>query len=112
MHAAVGSAVGGLTLVTIGVAIAYVARGRGRLWVLPTAVVLFLAEGLQIHFGYARVLAVHIPLGVAVVVAAVLLAIWAWTPSAALPRGKRTWHPGCRAGGSSGCWAARPPSPG
>lgn len=86
IHGLVGSIVGFLTIGTIGVAIAYVAGGRGRLWVLPVAVVLFLVEGYQIGIGYSRTLQIHIPLGVAIVVASVLLAIWAWSPSAAQPR--------------------------
>jgi hypothetical protein len=39
--------------------------------------------------GYSRQLELHIPLGVAIAVAAALLAAWVWTPSAARPRGKR-----------------------
>lgn len=89
MHATVADVVGFLTLGTIAVAIGYVTGGRGRIWVLPVAVVLFLAEGLQIFLGYARMLQFHIPLGVTIVVAAVLLAIWAWLPSAARARGGR-----------------------
>ncbi|MDT7650182.1 MAG: hypothetical protein QOI36_1588, partial [Pseudonocardiales bacterium] len=40
----------------------------------------------QIAAGYTRQLELHIPLGVAIVVTSVLLAIWVWSPSAALPR--------------------------
>jgi hypothetical protein len=68
-------------------ALAYVVGGRGQLWVLPVTVLLFLAEGFQIGMGYSRQLQVHVPLGVAIVVTAVLLAAWVWTPSAARPRG-------------------------
>lgn len=90
IHGLVGSIVGFLTIGTIAVAIAYVTGGRGRLWVLPVAVVLFLVEGFQIGIGYARTLQVHIPLGVAIVVTSVLFAIWAWSPSATRPRRSRT----------------------
>ncbi|MBN9108432.1 MAG: hypothetical protein J0I34_06590 [Pseudonocardia sp.] len=90
IHGLVGSIVGLLTIGTIAVAIAYVTGGRGRLWVLPVAVVLFLVEGFQIGIGYARTLQVHIPLGVAIVVTSVLLAIWAWSPSATRPRRSRS----------------------
>ncbi|MFB9744993.1 hypothetical protein ACFFOU_28095 [Pseudonocardia sulfidoxydans] len=89
VHGIAGSAVAMLTLVAIGVAIAYVAAGRGRLWVLPVAVVLFLVEGFQIGVGYAHELQLHIPVGVAIVVVSVLLAVWAWLPSAASPRRSR-----------------------
>ncbi|ODU00039.1 MAG: hypothetical protein ABS81_24575 [Pseudonocardia sp. SCN 72-86] len=90
IHGLVGSIVGILTIGTIGVAIAYVTGGRGRLWVLPVAVVLFLVEGYQIGIGYSRTLQVHIPLGVAIVVTSVLLAVWAWSPSAAVARRGRS----------------------
>jgi hypothetical protein len=70
-------------------ALAYVVGGRGQLWVLPGTVLLFLAEGFQIGMGYSRQLQVHVPLGVAIVVTAVLLAAWVWTPSAARPRATR-----------------------
>lgn len=86
VHGLVGSALAAWSLLTIGVVIGYVTAGRGRLWVLPVTVVLFLAEGLQIGYGYSRTLQVHIPLGVLIVTASVLLAAWAWTPSAARAR--------------------------
>jgi hypothetical protein len=86
VHGAVGSALAAAGMVLIAASLGYVFR-RGRLWVLPAMVVLFLATGLQIGMGYARTLEIHIPLGVAIVTSVVLLAIWVWSPSAALPRG-------------------------
>jgi len=73
-------------MVLIAVTLAYVVQ-RGRLWVLPAVLVLYLAIGLQVGMGYSRVLAVHVPLGVALVTAVALLTIWVWSPSAARPRG-------------------------
>jgi hypothetical protein len=89
VHGLVGSLLGLVTIAAIAGSLAYVVGGRGRLWVLPVTVLLFLAEGFQIGMGYARQLQVHVPLGVAIVVTAVLLAAWVWTPSAARPRGAR-----------------------
>jgi hypothetical protein len=89
VHGLVGSLLALVTMSLIAGALAYVVGGRGRLWVLPVTVLLFLAEGFQIGVGHSRALEVHIPLGVAIVVVAVLLAAWAWTPSAARPRGAR-----------------------
>lgn len=89
VHATIGSTLALVAMLLIGVTLAYVLGGRGRLWVLPVMVVLFLAVGLQIGFGFTRQLAFHIPLGVAIVVSAVLLAAWAWSPSARRPRGTR-----------------------
>lgn len=82
VHGAVGSSLAAAGLVLVVAASVYVLAGRGRVWVAPAAVVLFLAEGVQIGAGYTRNLALHVPLGVTVVVASVLLAIWVWTPSA------------------------------
>ncbi len=86
VHSAIGSALAAVAIVLIATTLIYVVR-RGSLWVLPAAVVLFFAVGLQIGMGYSRVLQIHIPLGVAIVMAAVAFAVWVWTPAAARPRG-------------------------
>jgi hypothetical protein len=86
VHDTVANVLAFTELVLIGVAIAYVVA-RGRVWVLLAAVALLVAVGAQMAFGYTRALQFHIPLGVAIVTAGVLLAIWAWTPAAARPRG-------------------------
>jgi hypothetical protein len=65
------------------VALVHVVATRGRTWwLLPAAVAIFLAEGIEIGAGHSRNLALHIPLGVFIVLAAVLLAGWSFTPSA------------------------------
>ena len=87
VHGFVGSLLALVAMSLIAGALLYVVGGRGRLWVLPVTVLVFLAEGFQIGIGYSRQLELHIPVGVAIVVAAVLLAAWVWTPSAARPRG-------------------------
>ena len=89
VHGLVGSLLALVAMSLVAGALAYVVGGRGRLWVLPVTVLLFLVEGFQIGVGHSRALEVHVPLGVAIVVAAVLLAAWVWTPSAARPRGAR-----------------------
>jgi hypothetical protein len=88
-HGTIGSLLAAVGLVTATVALAYVVGGRGRWWVLPVAVALFLVDGFQIGMGYARIMQLHVPLGVAIAVVSVLLTAWAWTPSAARPRGAR-----------------------
>ena len=60
-HGAVGTALAALDLLVIAAAAVYVVGGRGALWVLPAAVLLFLAVGLQIGMGFARQLGVHVP---------------------------------------------------
>ncbi|MEJ3657715.1 hypothetical protein WEH80_32600 [Actinomycetes bacterium KLBMP 9759] len=87
VHGTVGSLLAAYDLfVLLPIAIAYVVGGRGALFVLPAAVVLFLATGFQIGMGYSRELQMHVPLGVAIVTAAVLLAAWSWTSAAARGR--------------------------
>ncbi|GAB2894494.1 hypothetical protein GCM10027074_72900 [Streptomyces deserti] len=61
-------------------ALGHVAANRGAGWPLLLLVpVVFMAEGIQIGMGHQRNLAVHIPLGVFIVLTAVLLAIWSFT---------------------------------
>ena len=69
------------------VALGYVLSG-GRLWALG-CVPLFLVSGVQTGMGYSRSLGVHIPLGVAVVALALVVAVLAWTPAAGRPRAAR-----------------------
>ncbi|WP_369136810.1 hypothetical protein [Modestobacter versicolor] len=75
-----------LGVTTAVVAGAYVLGGRGRWWVLPVAVLAAAAEVVQLTFGYAGTLSVHVPLGVGVVTAVVVLTGWAWSPAARRPR--------------------------
>jgi signal transduction histidine kinase len=86
VHGLVGSLLAAVGLVVIATTLIYVLGGRGKLWVAPVAVALFLADGFQIGAGFARNLALHIPLGVAIIVASVLLAVWVWSPSAGRAR--------------------------
>jgi hypothetical protein len=89
VHAAIGTALEAMTMLVVGATVLYVVGGHGRLWVLPVTVVLFFVVGLQIGMGYTRQLQIHIPLGVAIVTASVMLAVWAWSPSAARSRDNR-----------------------
>ncbi|GAB3467563.1 hypothetical protein [Actinophytocola sediminis] len=86
VHGTIGSTTAAFSMVLVAVSLLYVSR-RGRLWVLPVMVALFLTVGFQIGMGYARTLAVHVPLGVAIVTASALLTVWVWSPSAARARG-------------------------
>jgi hypothetical protein len=86
VHGLIGSALAAVDLVVIASAALYVLGGRGRLWVLPVMIGLFLTVGFQIGMGYARSLQIHIPLGVAIVTVSVLLVGWVWSPSAGRAR--------------------------
>jgi hypothetical protein len=54
--------------------------GRGPLWPVFACLGLFGLIGLQIALGHARVLAIHIPLGVSIILLAGGLVYWAWRP--------------------------------
>jgi hypothetical protein len=55
-----------VALVQLVVAILVWRPGRGPGWPALASLALLLAEELQMGFGYARVLALHVPLGVAI----------------------------------------------
>lgn len=80
LHSGTATALMLSALLLGAVSFAYVVAG-GRVWAL-LAVLFFFAEGLQTGMGYSRNLAVHVPLGVAIVGFAVFLAVWVWTPAA------------------------------
>lgn len=78
----------GYTLALVGLVFWLGGRGRGRYAL--AAVVLWFAISAQAGFGYARLLALHIPLGVTVVTGAVLFTLWVFRGSARIPR--RSWR--------------------
>jgi hypothetical protein len=91
-HGVVGDGIVVLTLLMIIVAVLYAIAG-GRVWIAALAPVLFLVEGFQVGMGWARQLGIHVPLGVGVVVLAVLLAIVVWLPRAGRDRKARAVAP-------------------
>lgn len=83
VHGIVGSALSGWVMVQLLVAVLFWRPGRGPWWpALATAALLFL-EGLQLGMGYSGQLAVHIPLGVAIVGGTVAMFVWSlvWRPT-------------------------------
>jgi uncharacterized membrane protein YfcA len=77
-HAANASVVGVVLLVEAVAALLLWRRGRGPGWPALAALGLFLLTGAQIGMGYARILAVHIPLGVTIIALDVLMLVWCW----------------------------------
>ena len=51
---------------------------RGPRWPIAACLVVFMLVGAQIALGFARVIGVHVPLGVAIIVAAIALAAWSF----------------------------------
>ncbi|TDU01672.1 hypothetical protein EDD99_0035 [Streptomyces sp. 846.5] len=54
--------------------------GRGQAWPLFASLAVAAAIVVQVIMGYARTLAVHVPLGVLIVTSDVLLLVWVWKP--------------------------------
>jgi heme A synthase len=52
--------------------------GRGPWWPILGCVGIFGLVGLQIVLGFARVITLHVPLGVTIILLAAALAVWAW----------------------------------
>lgn len=53
-------------------------RGRGPAWPIWAALGLVVMAGVQTALGYARVLAVHVPLGVCMIALDLLMLVWCW----------------------------------
>lgn len=71
-----------LGIIQLVVAIFFVTLGRGRFVPLTASILIFLGEGMQVGMGYSRELAIHIPLGVAIVAGQLLFALWVFGPHA------------------------------
>jgi len=92
--------VAGLTV--LGAAVAAVPvrwPGKGPIWPVFACLGLFGLIALQIVLGFARVLAVHVPLGVSIILLVTLLAVRAWRlhPSPADPPAGQRSHGDARA---------------
>ncbi|WP_020391892.1 hypothetical protein [Kribbella catacumbae] len=61
-------------------------RSGGRGSAALVTLLLLAAESFQIGMGYSRQLALHIPVGIAIVAIACALAVWTFRPAAAVRR--------------------------
>lgn len=69
----------GITMAVAGIAAILIRwPGRGPWWPIAATFGLFGLIALQILLGFLRVLEIHIPLGVSIIVLTVLLLCWAW----------------------------------
>ena len=69
----------GLAVLAAGAAAALIRwPGRGPLWPTLACLGLFGLIAGQIALGFLRVLALHIPLGVVIILSGLLLAAWSW----------------------------------
>lgn len=87
----------------LGIAgIVYAWPGGGRWWPALAGLGFLLLEEAQTGFGYGRILAVHIPLGVLLVVVALAFAAWTFRASARRLRRARKAGPPENAGPQEG----------
>jgi hypothetical protein len=85
LHALNATATGLTALTQIVAAVLLWRPGGGPAWPALACITLFGAEAGQIAMGYARVLALHIPLGVAIIACILLMLAWAWRPAGTSP---------------------------
>jgi len=52
--------------------------GRGPWWPMAACIGIFGLVGLQIFLGFNRVISLHVPLGVSIILLASALAVWSW----------------------------------
>jgi hypothetical protein len=77
-HAGTGGAVAVGLLVQSGLALLVWRRGRGPGWPVVASLIQLLVAGALFPLGEERVLAVHVPLAVALTVGAAFLLAWSW----------------------------------
>ncbi|MEV6637283.1 hypothetical protein AB0M54_41780 [Actinoplanes sp. NPDC051470] len=67
-------------LVVVAAAAAALLRwpGRGPIWPFLAGLGIFGLVALQIALGFARVLTLHVPLGIVIILGSLLLAGWSW----------------------------------
>jgi len=81
IHEPIGLGVTIAGLVQLLIAIIYWRAGGRRLAPMVTLLIT-VGEGIQVAMGYSRQLSLHIPLGIALVAAAVAFTCWTYSPSA------------------------------
>ena len=89
LHSPIGSTLWMLAMLQSVVALLYYLAG-GRVWPLLLTVGLFFAEFVQLIFGSLQNFAVHVPLGTAIVITVVWMAVWSFRPAARRSRKEAT----------------------
>ncbi|OHV35365.1 hypothetical protein BCD49_04665 [Pseudofrankia sp. EUN1h] len=89
LHDANAIVVTGLDVIQLVCAIAFVWKGRGRAWPIWASLAIALLVEVQVGMGYERLLVVHLPLGVSLVVGQILTTVWLFRADAATPRPRR-----------------------
>ena len=86
IHGPIGSTVWMVAMIQFVAAAIYWLGGGGRVWPTLLTAVLFVAEFVQLTFGYLQNFAVHVPLGTAIVITVIWMTVWSFRPTARLSR--------------------------
>ncbi|MFE3757702.1 hypothetical protein ACFXO9_25635 [Nocardia tengchongensis] len=78
LHGTNAIALGVLTVVLLGMTVARSRVEHGPWWPVAAAGALLAAEGLQIWVAQQNLLELHVPLGVGVIAALIMITTWAW----------------------------------
>jgi hypothetical protein len=78
-----------LDVIQLVCAIVFFWKGRGRAWPIWASLAIALAVEVQVGMGYERLLVVHLPLGVSLVVGQILTTVWLFRADAGTPRLRR-----------------------
>ena len=89
LHIVNAFVVTGLDVVQLVCAIIFFGKGRGRAWPIWASLAIALAVEVQVGMGFERLLVVHLPLGVSLVVGQILTTVWLFRAAAATPRRRR-----------------------
>jgi hypothetical protein len=79
----------GLDVIQLICAVVFFWKGRGRAWPIWASLAIALAVEVQVGMGYERLLVVHLPLGVSLVVGQILTTVWLFRTAAATPLPRR-----------------------
>ena len=86
IHGPIGSSLWMVAMIQFAVAAIYWLGGGGRAWPTVVTAGVFVAEFVQLIFGYQQNFAVHVPLGTAIVVTVIWMTVWSFRPTARLSR--------------------------
>jgi hypothetical protein len=78
IHATIGETIAWLAIAQALVALICWFQKRLPLWAAGAFVLIFALDGLQIHMGYAKAVAVHIPLGASLLTISFAMTLWLW----------------------------------
>jgi hypothetical protein len=94
LHAVNAFIITGLDLIQLICAVVYFWTGRGRAWPIWASLAIALAVEVQVGMGFERLHVVHLPLGVSLTVAQILMTVWLYRAGAAQPRPGKTRRSG------------------